>query len=83
MNALSLFFLTMRSKPQDSVGNDCYDLAILYLNVGDIASITLTGVDFSWIIHNISKYEAINLFKIILCLRIMVIYKNACQKNQC
>ena len=47
MNALSLFFLTMRSKPQDSVGNDCYDLAILYLNVGDIASITLTGVDFS------------------------------------
>ena len=47
MHALSPFFLIMRSKSQDSIGNDSYDLAMLYLNIGDIASITLKGVDYS------------------------------------
>ena len=44
-----------------SVCNGCHDLSILSVNISDIAVITVENVDYRFIIHNISKSEAINL----------------------
>ena len=41
---------------QDYLCNHFYDLTVLCLNISDIA-------DYSRIIHNITKFEAINLLK--------------------
>ena len=48
---------------QDTVCKDCYDLAMLSVNISDIAIITIKNVDYRCIIHNISKSEAINLLE--------------------
>ena len=48
---------------QDSVCNGCHDLAMLSVNRNDIAIITIKNVDSHCIIRNISKSEAMNLFK--------------------
>ena len=50
-------------KFQDSARNGCHDLKTLSVNISDIASITVKNVDYCGIIHNISKFEAINLLK--------------------
>ena len=39
-------------------------LTVLNVNISDTAIITLKDVDYSCIIHDISKSEAINLLKI-------------------
>ena len=46
---------------QDSVCNGCNDLAILCLNISDVAITTVKGVDCRCIIYPISKFKAINL----------------------
>ena len=49
---------------QDYVCNDCHDLTILSVNISDIAIITFKNVGYRCIVHNITKFEAINLLKI-------------------
>ena len=43
--------------------NDCHNLTMLSVNISDIAIITMKNVGYGCVIHNISKYEAINLQK--------------------
>ena len=50
-------------KFQDSVYNGCHDLTILCLNLSGIAIITIKNANYRYIIHNISKFEAINLIE--------------------
>ena len=50
-------------KFQDSVSDGCHDLIISCLNISDIVIITVKGVAYCCVIHNISKSEAINLLK--------------------
>ena len=63
MHLCHYWFFNHGFKLQDSVCNDCYDLTILCLHTSDIAIITVKSVDYRYIIHNISKSEAINLLK--------------------
>ena len=57
------WFFNHGLKFQDYVYNGCYDLTMLSVNVSDIAIITVKNVDCCCIIHNIGKFEAINLLK--------------------
>ena len=57
------FFFNHGFKFQDYVCNGCHDLAMLSVNISDIAIITVKNVDYFCIVHNISKSEAINLSK--------------------
>ena len=45
------------------VCNDCHNLTMLSVNIRNIAIITAKNVGCRWIIHNISKSEAISLLK--------------------
>ena len=56
-------FFSHGFKLQDSACNCCHDLKMLRLNISDIAIITNKNVDYSWIYHEISKSEAINLLE--------------------
>ena len=47
---------------QNYVCNGCHDLTMLSVNISNIAIITVKNVDYCCLIHNISKWEAINLF---------------------
>ena len=40
-----------------------YDLTMLSANISNIVIITVKNIEYRCIIHNISKYEAINLLK--------------------
>ena len=57
------WFFNHGFKLQDSVCNGCHDLTMLSVNISNIAIITVKNIDCRCIIHNISKSEAINLFK--------------------
>ena len=46
-----------------NVCNGCNDLTMLCLSCSDIAIITVKGVDYCCIIHDISKSEAIHLLQ--------------------
>ena len=48
---------------QDYVCNGCHDLAMLSVNISDIAIITFKNVYYRYIVRNISRSEAINLLK--------------------
>ena len=50
-------------KFQDYVRNGCHDLIMLCLNISNIAIVTVKGVDYHCIIHDISKSEAIRLLE--------------------
>ena len=50
-------------KFQDSVCNSCHDLTMLCLDISNIAIITVKNVDYCCIIHNVNKFEAINLLE--------------------
>ena len=50
-------------KFQDPVCNGCLDLTIFCLNISDIAIITVKGVDYYCIIHEISKSKASHLLE--------------------
>ena len=47
----------------NSVCNSCYDLTVLLLNLSSAAIIIVKGVDYSCIIHDISKSDAIHLLE--------------------
>ena len=61
MHDLPLLVLYNVFKFQDCVCNVCHDLTMLSVNISDIAIVTIKSVDYPWIIHNISKSDAINL----------------------
>ena len=50
-------------KCEDYVCSGCHDLAMLSVNISDIAIITVKNVDYCCIIYNISKSGEINLLK--------------------
>ena len=50
-------------KFQNCVFNGCHDLAMLCINLSDIAIITVKNVDYCCTIHNISKSEPTNLLE--------------------
>ena len=45
-----------------SVCNGCHDLTMFLLNLSNIATI-IDNVDYSWIIHDINKSDAIHLLE--------------------
>ena len=55
------WFFNHGFKFQVSVWNGCHDLIMLCLNISDIAIITVKGVGYLSIIHDISKSKAITL----------------------
>ena len=57
------FFFNYGLKFQDYVCNGCHDLTMLSVNISDIAIITVKNVDYHFIIHKITKSEAVNLLK--------------------
>ena len=48
---------------EDSVCNGCHDLKMLSVSLSNTAIITIENIAHHCIIHNISKYKAINLLK--------------------
>ena len=48
---------------QDSACNGCHDLTMLSVNISDIAITNVKTIDYRFIIHSISKSQAINLLK--------------------
>ena len=54
------WFFNHRFKFQGSVLNGCHYLTMLCLNVSDTAIITVKGVNYRCIVHDISKSEAIH-----------------------
>ena len=57
-----LFFIH-GSKLQDSVCNGCYDLTMLFFNLSDVAIIIVKDVYYCYLIHKISKSNAIQLLE--------------------
>ena len=55
------WFFNRGFKFQDSVCNGCHDLAMLRLNLSDIAIITVKNVDFHCRINDISKCDTSHL----------------------
>ena len=53
------WFFNHGFKFQDSIYNDCHDLAKFRVNKTDISIITVKNVGYRCIIYNISKSEAI------------------------
>ena len=51
-------------KLENSICNGCHDLIMLSVNISNIASIIVRIVNYCYIIHNISKSEAILFMKI-------------------
>ena len=60
------WFFNHGFKFQSSVCNGCHNLAMLCLNLSDVAIITVKSVDYRCIIHGISKSGAINLLENLL-----------------
>ena len=54
-------FFNRGFKFEDSISNSCHDFKIQYLNISDIAIITVKGLDYHCIIHDINKSKAIHL----------------------
>ena len=52
-----------RLKFQHSVSNGCHDLAMLCLNISNIAIVTVKGADYRCFINDISKSEAIHFLE--------------------
>ena len=63
MNDLSLLFFNHGFEFEGYICNGCHDLAILCLNISNIAIITVKNVDCLSIIHDSYKSEAINLLE--------------------
>ena len=57
------FFFNDEFKFQNFVGNGCHNLTMFCLNISNVAIITVTGVDYPCIIHEIAKSEAIHLLE--------------------
>ena len=61
--ACCYWFFNHGFKVQDSVCNGCHDLTMLFLNISNIAIITVKRGDYCFIIHDIIKSKVINLVK--------------------
>ena len=59
-------FLNKRFKFQTYVCNTCYDLLMMFMNPTDIAILKITNVDYSCIVTEISKSEALNLMQTLI-----------------
>ena len=61
MTIKNALFVTINHefKFQDSACNGCHDLMMLSLNINNIATVAVKGVDYCCIIHDIIKSEAI------------------------
>ena len=57
------FFFNHGFKFENYVCNGCHDLTMLSVNISDIAFITVKNTYYRCIVHNISKFEAINLLE--------------------
>ena len=57
------YFFNHGFKFQNYVCNGCHNLTMLTVNISDIAIITVKNTDYRCIVHNISKFEAINLLE--------------------
>ena len=57
------FFFNHGFKFENYVSNGCHDLTMLSVNISDIAIITVKNTYYRCIVHNISKFEAINLLE--------------------
>ena len=57
------WFFNLRFKFQNSLCNGCHDLTMLRVDITNIVVITVKGVGYRCIIHDITKSEAINLSK--------------------
>ena len=57
------FFFNHGFKFQNYVCNGCHDLTMLSVNISDFAIITVKNIDYRCSVHNISKFEAINLLE--------------------
>ena len=57
------WFFNYGFKFQDYICIGCHDLTILSVSISDTAIITVKNVGYFCIIHNISKFEAINFIK--------------------
>ena len=57
-NLLLLYFFNHGFKFQDSVCNDCHQLAILCINRSNISFSTVKGVDYSCFRYGINKSKA-------------------------
>ena len=53
----------MGFKSQNSVCYVCHDLTMLCFNLSDIPIITVKGIDYCCIIHDINKSDTINLLE--------------------
>ena len=51
---------------QADVYNRCHDTLMVFINPNDIATLNILGVDYCYFITEISKSEALNLFKILI-----------------
>ena len=58
--------------------NGCHDSTMVYINISDIAVITVKNADYHCIIHNITKSEAINLLENSVLENCVYIYKKHC-----
>ena len=58
-----LFFFDKGFKIQNSVCNSCHDMTVLCLNISNFAIITVKGVDYCCIIHDINKSDGIHLLE--------------------
>ena len=59
MHICQYWFFNHGFKFQDSVYIGCHDLTVLCLNISNITIITVKGVDYRYIIHDISESEEI------------------------
>ena len=57
------WFFNRVFKFEHSVGNGCYDLTMLSVDISNIAIISTKGFDYLCIIHDISKSKTLNLLK--------------------
>ena len=57
------YFFNHGFRFQNYVCNGCHNLTMLTVNISDIAIITVKNTDYRCIVHNISKFEAINLLE--------------------
>ena len=81
MYNLPLWFFNHGFEFQSSVCNGCRDLTMLYLNISDIAIITVSGVDYCCIIHYIGKHEVIHLLENSVSKKstLKIVYSYSCQ----
>ena len=57
------YFLDKGLKFQPYVWNECHDFLMTSINLNDIATLNIHGVDYRCIISGISKNEVVNLLQ--------------------